>query len=89
MDKSTELRFADMLNYKVGDLPLTYLGLSMHVEKIGMRELCCITQKVKKGSSNYLTYGGREIKISCLSSVPMYLWFFIYFLMVFTTRLVL
>lgn len=75
--KEEELRIANMLNCKVGDMPFTYLGLPMHTERVGMKEFRPIIQKVEKGlqswKSGYLTYGGREIKInSCLSSAPMY-----------------
>lgn len=34
VSKEEELRVANMLNYKVGSLPFTYLGLPMVVEKI-------------------------------------------------------
>lgn len=77
VSKEEELKVANMLNCNVGKMPFTYLGLPMSIEKIVMRDLCYISQKVEKRMqswrSGYLSYGGREIKInSCLSSAPLY-----------------
>lgn len=68
---------ANMMNCKVGEMPFTYLGLPMSVEKITMKDFYQIIQRVEKRmkswESGYLSYGGREIKInSCMSSAPMY-----------------
>ena len=83
VSKEEEMRVANMMNCKVGEMPFTYLGLSMSTKKIVMKDLCYIIQKVEKRmqswKSGYLSYGGREIKInSCLSSAPLYAMGFYY-----------
>lgn len=83
VDKEEELRFADMLNCKVGEMPFVYLGLPMGADKLKKKDLTPGMQRAEKKleswHSGHLSFGEREIRInSCLSSIPLYYMGFFY-----------
>ncbi|KAG8056843.1 hypothetical protein GUJ93_ZPchr0002g26462 [Zizania palustris] len=68
---------ADLFNCKLGSLPMTYLGLSVHHYKSSISDFRNLIHKVEKKLATwkcgYLSYGGRMVLInSCLNSLPLY-----------------
>ena len=78
VDKEEQDRVANMLNCKVGKLPLNYLGLPISDRKLGVKTFDKVQLKMRnklqpcKGKN--LSSGGRLILTnSSLSSIPLYL----------------
>jgi len=70
-------RIAELLNCKVGELPITYLGLPVSDCKLSKAQLNFVAVKMAKRlgawQCDYLSSGGKSISIqSCLSSIPLY-----------------
>lgn len=71
-------RVAELLNCKVGTLPITYLGIPIHEGRLTVADLEIVPNKIEKRlgtwKCGHLSYGGRTVLInSCLSSIPMYM----------------
>lgn len=70
-------RMANMLNCKLGELPLNYLGIPMSDKHLNMGIFDPLVQKILKRLDPWkgrnLTSGGRMILTnSCLSNIPLY-----------------
>lgn len=83
-----------MMNCKVGEMPFTYLGLLMSVEKITMKDFYQIIQRVEKRmkswESGYLSYGAERLKLIHVCPVlQCMLWGSTFFLRVFIPKWIL
>ena len=70
-------RVANILNCKLGSLPMTYLGLPIADQKLTVEQWSFLVQKladrVEPWIGRFLSSGGRLIlSNSCLASLPMY-----------------
>jgi hypothetical protein len=70
-------RIANMMNCKMGELPMTYLGNPLSDTKLGMRGFFDISKKIAKRippwKGKHMSLGGRLIlSNSCLASLPTY-----------------
>lgn len=76
-------RFANMLNCRVGEMPMKYLGIPVSHQIITANGFSPLVQKVNKRldpwKGKFLTSGGKQILTNtCLSSIPIYIvWAFI------------
>lgn len=71
-------RVANLLNCKIGELPITYLGIPVHEGRLTVADLAIVPNKMEKRLATWkcrhLSYGGRAIlNNSCLSSIPTYM----------------
>lgn len=77
VDKEEAIKVSHMLNCKLGQLPLTYLGIEISDRKLhkkaGEKVLSKMNNRLDNWRNNLLSTGGRLILVnSCLSSLPMY-----------------
>lgn len=76
-EEEETLRVANLLNCQVGALPMKYLGLPVHREKLTSADLGVVSIKLEKRLATWqyrhLSFGGRAVLInSCLCSIPSY-----------------
>jgi hypothetical protein len=76
-DQGEKERLANMLNYKLGELPLKYFGIPVSDRHLSMSAFLSISQKMTKRldpwKGRFLTSRGRQILTNtCLSSIPLY-----------------
>jgi hypothetical protein len=78
-EEEEKVRLANMLNCKLGKLPMTYIScIPISDTKLGMGALSMVTKKVSNRvppwKAKHISYGGRLIlSNSCLSSLPTYM----------------
>lgn len=77
LEESDHIRIANMLNCKVGVLPLVYLGIPVSDKHLGVQSLSGVSDKVRKRlqpwKGKHMSYGGRlMLTNTSLSSLPVY-----------------
>lgn len=77
VDQKRKERMANMLNCKLGELPMKHLGIPVRDRHLNMGAFLPISQKMTKRldpwKGRFLTSGGRQILTNtCLSSLPLY-----------------
>ena len=75
VEEEEQQRIANMLNCKIGKLPMTYLGIPISEKNLRLKDFTNMTSKLRKKlqpwKSRNLSYGGRLILCnSSLSSLP-------------------
>jgi hypothetical protein len=82
-EEQIQVEIAERLNCKLGQFPLTYLGIPIQIRKLRKCDLQVLNVKMGKRvepwQGKLLSSGGRLILVkSCLSSIPTYLMGFYY-----------
>jgi hypothetical protein len=77
MDEHDSRRIANMMNCKLGELPITYLGIPMSDTKLGMNAFVNLSKKISKRvppwKGKHMSSGATlNLSNSCLSSLPTY-----------------
>jgi hypothetical protein len=77
-------RAAHIFSYPVGSLPLKYLGIPLHYDKLIREDIQPLVDKILKRVASWrgklLSHAARLTLVkSCLTSIPVYLLFFIKF----------
>lgn len=91
VEKEEELRIADILNCKVGEMSFVYLGLSMGVDKLKKKDLIPAMQKARKRleswHSGHLSFGGGRSGLIPVSQAFLYItWAFSIYLVTFIRK---
>jgi hypothetical protein len=78
VDKENEERIANMLNCKVGGLPMKYLGYPISDKRLGVNAFRDVVGKLRHRlqpwKGKHLTLGGRLVLTNTsLSSLPVYI----------------
>jgi hypothetical protein len=77
-------RLAHLFSCPVGSLPIKYLGVPLHFDKLSREDIQPLVDKMLKRLAGWrgrlLSYAGKLVLIkSCLASIPVYLLSFIKF----------
>jgi hypothetical protein len=77
MDEHDSRRITNKMNYKLGELPMTYLGIPLSDTKFGMGAFVNLSEKISKRilpwQGKHMSSGGRLIlSNSCLATLPTY-----------------
>ena len=78
MDADRSANFADTFSCVIGKLPIKYLGVPLHYDKLRREDIQPIIDKILKRMAGWrgklLSYAARLTLIkACLSSIPVYL----------------
>ena len=77
VDQEQKEHLANMLNWRIGDWPMKYLGLPLSGHKLGIQAFSSVVDKMRKRLDPWkgrtLSSGGRLVLTnSCLTSLPIY-----------------
>nr|GEZ10111.1 RNA-directed DNA polymerase, eukaryota, reverse transcriptase zinc-binding domain protein [Tanacetum cinerariifolium] len=73
VEESIENEILEIMPFKIGKLPVSYLGVPLITKQIGINECKCLIDKVNNWKNRMLSYAGRlQLVASVLTSMQVY-----------------